>query len=444
MTTPARGRDVKDCLTPGPRGLASAPLDARAIARGVPLHAGPAPLSPAWTVGVRALCAAALAPYMHAAYRIRGWGRLPFRRGPTLVVSNHVHDLDTVAMVMRLSIDGPWRDPIFVAVSRRLFEPGYMAVRAPRLARWLSRSDWSPFFRSLGFLPIENELRARPLASLAWPVYQARASLRLGDVFDDAACRALGPAAAEAPLGDVWSARCGRLARTRVTLEALREPHRSEVRLLTRRQVAEDIARMQDVLRGGGTLHIMPEGGPSPDGRLHRLRAGLWTLLPLARVYLAPISYDPFLGRRLSILYRVIPLPESSDVAAELAAARPVTVSQLLAAWLSERGAGETFSEAEALEAVAAQMDALPAPAFVDPALRRRPGQVVRAALAALLRLRLLRRTRGRYGWGDRRTHPKFPAVRDIIAHQSRFFAETRDALARISPRETPGEHRRT
>jgi hypothetical protein len=394
---------------------------------------------------VRALCAAALTPYMHAAYRIRGWGRLPFRRGPTLVVSNHVHDLDTVTMVMRLSIAGPWRDPIFVAVSRRLFEPGYMAARAPRLGRWLSRSDWSPFFRSLGFLPIENELRARPLASLAWPVYRAHGNLRLGDVFDSAACRALGPAAAAAPLGDLWSARRrGRALQTRVTLEALREPYRSEVRLLTRRQIAEDLVRMQEVLRGGGTLYITPEGGPSPDGRLHRLRAGLWTLLPLARVYLAPISYDPFLGRRLSILYRVIPLPESNDVAAELAAARPVTVSQLLAAWLSEHSADEAFSEAEAVEAVTAQMDALPAPAFIDPALRREPGQVVRAALAALLRLRLLRRTRARYGRGDRRTHPKFPAVRDIIAHQSLFFAETRDALAQISPRGSAAEHRRT
>lgn len=388
------------------------------------------PLSPAWGVPLRAGLALILSPYMHIAYRIRGWGRLPFRRGPTLVVSNHVHDLDTVTMVMRLSLAGPWRDPIFVAVSRRLFEPGYMAVRAPRLRRWLSRSNWSPFFRALGFLPIENELRSRPLRSLAWTVQRVRGDLPVREVFTEVVERTLGPTAEHLRLGDILNARFFDAAQVHFTLGALREPYRSEVRALTRRQVEADLARLQAVLRGGGTLYIMPEGGPSPDGRLRRLKAALWTLAPLGRIYLAPISYDPFLGRRLSVLYRVIPLSGSRDVATALAAARPVTVSQVLAEWLSRIEAGDAFSAGEAIHAVGSRLDALPPVAFIDPLLRRRPERVVRAALQTLVRLRVLRRRRGRYALTNHRTHHKFPWVPDILAHQARVFAETREALA--------------
>jgi hypothetical protein len=428
---------VADRSPAGLRGRASPVPEDRALSaddhsidEAVPRPA-PVSLSPAWGVPLRAGLALILPLYMHLAYRIRGWGRLPFRRGPTLVVSNHVHDLDTVTMVMRLSLAGPWRDPIFVAVSRRLFEPGYMAVRAPRLRPWLSRSDWSPFFRALGFLPIENELRSRPLVSLAWAVRREHGNLPLPDVFTDDARRVLGPAAEYLRLEDVTDARYFDAAQTHLTLEALREPYRSEIRLATRRQVEDDLARMQSVLRGGGTLYIMPEGGPSPDGGLRRLRGALWALAPLGRVYLAPISYDPFLGRRLSILYRVIPLGGSGDVATALASTRPVTVSQVLAEWLDQRATGEAFSETEAIRAVRSRLDALPPLAFIDPPLRRRPEQVVRAALRTLVRLRLLRCRQGRYGLTGHRTHRKFPWVPDIITHQVRCFAETRNALAR-------------
>jgi hypothetical protein len=397
------------------------------------------PLSPPWTVALRGLVAGILAPYMHAAYRIRGWGRLPFRRGPTLVVSNHVHDLDAVAVVVRLTLAGPWRDPVFVAVSRRLFEPGYMAVRAPRLTRWLSRSDWSPFFGCLGFLPIENELRERPLASLAWSIGRAHGDVPLSEVLEEAVVRALDPDLARARTGDVLRPDLFHRAQVRVPLEALREPYRSELLQRTRVQVEEDLGRMREVLRRGGTLYIAPEGRPSPDGRLHRLRDGLWALLPLAPVYLAPISYDPFLGRRLSLLFRVLPLPPSADVATMLKAARPVTVSQLLAAWLSRRREGEPFAPADALRGVSALLAALAPHAFVDPALRRDPEGLTRAALGTLLRLGLLRPSPGGLARGDRRRHPKFPAVDDIVAHQAAMFRDTCEALGQVRPAGSPG-----
>ena len=126
---------------------------------------------------LQAFAMALITPIYMSTYRIRGWGRLPKRRGATLLINNHQHGLDTTALIMRLSVQGPWMQPIYMAGSRRLFEPGFMEVSAPWIAYLLHFVDWAWMFRMLGVLPIENELRRRSLASFAWSVYTRHGDL---------------------------------------------------------------------------------------------------------------------------------------------------------------------------------------------------------------------------------------------------------------------------
>ncbi|TAM58918.1 MFS transporter [bacterium] len=384
------------------------------------LSVGARPLSPLWGMALRLVSVCAMTPYVHAAYRVRGWGRLPFARGATLVIANHQHDLDTMAVVLRLTLDGPWRHPVFAAASRRLFEPGFMALRIRWLERLLRRLDSTTLFGLLGMLPIENQLYARPLASMALGVRLRHGDVALGSVFR-AGALALLPAAAHR-LRDLERPALFYAVRASVQLSQLRQPYRGEMLAELRAQVESDLERLAEVLRRGGTLFLTPEGRHTLDGSLSRLRGALRRLAPLGDVRIAAISYDPLLGRRLSLLYRVIAPADRGNLEASLAVARPVTVSQLLSDWLAERV--QPFTPQEAVDAVAERLRALPALLFVDPVLRARPMAVVRAALATMRRLGMLRATGGRLRLVVR-SHPKFPGVDDVVAFQARFFRET-------------------
>lgn len=369
----------------------------------------------------------AMMPYVNTAYRIRKWGRLPFRRGPTLVIANHQHDLETMAIVMWLSFEGPWRDPTFAASGRRMFEPGFLAQRIPWLAPVLRRVDATPLFRALGLDPIENELGSRPFSSFAAGVHSRHGDLLLDDVFEVAALEHAGLRGGR--ISDLLTARHVRNARTYATMRDLRKPFRDEIRAETRVLLDEDLARMENQLARGATLFLTPEGRYTRDGRMGTFREAFRRLAPLADVFMTPVSYDPFRGRRLSMLFRVTGPVERSAAAHELAAARPVTVSQMLADWLSS---GATrFSFDDAVSSVNRGLRALPRGLFVDPELRGDAQRVVRDALATMTRLGFLRAEGASYRRGDRSVHPRFPAVADMLAFQARFFAETLEAERR-------------
>ena len=50
---------------------------------------------------------AIIKPYYWTAYRVRSWGRLPWRRAATLVLCNHQHDLDTNTTIVQMQLAGP-------------------------------------------------------------------------------------------------------------------------------------------------------------------------------------------------------------------------------------------------------------------------------------------------------------------------------------------------
>jgi MFS family permease len=375
-----------------------------------------------------AFAMAVIHPYYLTAYRIRGWGRLPRKRGATLLISNHQHDLDTTALIMRLAVQGPWFRPIYCAGSRRMFEPGFMDVRIRWIAAIVRLVDWSWMFRSLGILPIENELRRRSRASLAWSVHSLHGDLRLADVFAESSIRSTAGLNGDARLSSVMT-RSPLAPEDYVSVATLREPYRSEVVENTRRLVESDLARIQSVLTAGGTLYLTPEGRYTKDGRLGRFRMALDRMAPLAAAtYVLALSYDPFASDRFSLLYRVLPAQDPADLRSSLAAPRPVVISQLLATWLRRIGE-RVFSAGEALDGIGALIRDLPQSAFVDPDLAAKRGRVLAGALATMVRHGLLKEEGGAYRLGAERKHPQFPDVPDIIAHQANFLEETIAAL---------------
>ncbi|MGH7738062.1 MAG: MFS transporter [Candidatus Tyrphobacter sp.] len=373
----------------------------------VVLRIGRKPLSSIWSLPLRFAVIVSNATYLHLAYRIRGWGSFPIKRGSTLLVANHQHDLESPALVSTLSLTRrAWRDPIFSATSRRMYEPGFLAIRLH--APWLRSYNAGPLFRGIGLLPIENELSSRTIGSLAWSVAERHGRRALEDVFEERV-------ASQFPAGtttlDLWSRENFTKGQRYVRLTALREPFRREELEATRLTFDDDIARMENAVRSGGTFFITPEGHYTTTGAMLPMHGLLDRLAPLGTIYLAGVSYDVFVGRRLSMLYRIVQLENRDRLAATLAAIRPVTVSQLLARAIAERGG--TMDDAQAMIAIERALEEIPHDLFVDPELRMNPRAMTAKALVGIQNLI------------DGRRHPQFPAVEDMIAYQATFFGET-------------------
>jgi MFS family permease len=394
------------------------------------LRVGHRPLSSLWAVPLRTASVIANYAWDHLAYRVRRWGKLPRRRGPTLIVANHQHDFESPAIVTTATVEsGSWRHPVFTASSRRMYEPGFLATRLSWLSVFLRRVNAGPLFVSLGMLPIENELSSRELAAFAWAVARRHGPLPLTEIFDE---RVSSRFPAGATSSDLGRRRFFAEAHRVVRVSTVREPYRREILDETRAQVEFDLIRMEDVVRRGGTFYLTPEGHYSTDGRMLLMRGAAERLAPLATIYVVGVSYDPFVARRFSMLYQMVrygPLdPQRDDkklttLSKTLAAIRPVVTSQLLGKWLDGRD-GE-FTAGEAIAAVQAQLLALPPQLFVDPELRRSPAAMVRRALPLMTRWKILEFGDGRYRLGVVRRHPQFPFVGDIVAYQARFLEET-------------------
>ena len=393
------------------------------------LRVGRRPLSSMWGLPLRFAAVASNYVWDHIVYRIRVFGSLPRRRGSTLIVANHQHELEGQAIVATTTIrNGPWRHPLYMVNGRRMFEPGFLAVRLPFLRTVLRNYNAAPLFSTFGMMPLENQLSSREIASLAWELQGKHGPQALEVFFAD------GTAAQFAPgtrTDELLKPQNFEKAQTVVKLSALREPYRSEVLEETRRLIDEDLERMEAVVRRGATFYATPEGFYSTDGRIGRIKGVYQRLAPFATVYLFAISYDPFVSKRLSMLYRIVRLDDKSKLKEALAASRPVVLSQVLGAWL--HGRGQPFTERDAIDAVAAALRALPPQLFVDPELQRDPAKLVRAALPLMVEWHILERYRpdpgaasgSTYVLGATRRHPSFVHVADIVAYEANMLAET-------------------
>jgi hypothetical protein len=270
--------------------------------------------------------------------------------------------------------------------------------------------------------PIENELNARPFVSVAILLMQRYGDLDVKEVFLETA-RERFPQSVRT-LKDLVGAKHFSLGRTRVKLTELNETYRKEVLAMTREQVDADLAHFENLQRSGASIFLTPEGSYSGDGKLQRFRGALPRLAPLAQIWLAGISYDPFVGRRLSMLYHIVKAEADVPLEIQIKRVRPVTTSALLGMWLCSSSL-RRFSEQEACVAVETALHSLPKHLFIDPELRRRPRAMVRRALEGLLRLGIASRQGDRYELTETRRHPQFPRTADIVEYQFNFHRET-------------------
>ena len=371
---------------------------------------------------LRWLASSVVVAYYCSAYRIRGWGKLPRDPGPRLLIANHQHEIESAVIISLLNLKGLiWRHPIFTVSSRRMWEPGFLAERIPWMSPFLRTANLGWLFSSLGMQPIENELHVRPFVSVAYTLAQ-QGDLPIDAVFSESARARLGPSIAT--LKDILAPRNFGIARSRVKLTEVGEPYRKQILAFTRTQLDSDLAHFETLQRSGATIFLAPEGDYSGDGKMQRLRGALPRLAPLAQIWLCGISYDPFVGRRLSMLYRVLRSATSDPLDIQLKRTRPVTVSALLSYWLwvdPER----PFTAREARDAVRTSLEGLPRELFVDPALRMHPAATVDRALEGMRRLGVVLREGDRYRLTSTRRHPQFPRTHDIVEYQRNFHVET-------------------
>jgi hypothetical protein len=375
------------------------------------------------------------AAYYRIAYRTRGWGSLPKRRGPTLLLANHQHDIESAVIVADNSFRSfSWRWPIFTVSSRRMWEQGFFAERIP----WLTMMrgvNLGFLFEWVGMQPIENDLAARPFVSLAIALVSKHGNLPLETVFRERVTDQL-PSHVRT-LQDILDPARFSLARTFVKLNEVNEPYRAELLQLTRDELEADIAHFERLSRAGATIFLTPEGVYTIDGKMLRLRGILARLAPLAQIWLAGISYDPYDDRRLTMLYRVRKSVPNLPLDLQLKATRPVTTSALLCTWIVQRDVA-TFTFDDARRGVVALLASLPSSAFVVPELRPRLDASIRRVLSNMQRLGTIRFENRAYTVTHARRHPLFPKTVDMIAYQANFHAETLEGL-----RECGSDHAR-
>jgi hypothetical protein len=369
--------------------------------------------------------------YLPAKMRVRQWGALPVPRGPTVLITNHQHVDEGETVYARTFLRDP-HIPLVAVNSRRTFETGFFAARLPWTAPLTRRLNPSWLWHQFGLLPIENHLHSRALISLAEEVRAKHGNIALEAILPDEVVATLDLRGCR--LADLWKPKHFARAQATVKLANLKQPYRRESLEHFRATMAADIAAVVERVRAGATFYVTPEGDFSHDGRMRPMRNGLTDAVTgVADPWLCAIAYDPFRGRRLSMLYRIVPPADPGDLGTSLAAARAVTASAVLATYLS--AAEGPFAAADARANVRAHLAALPANVFVDPELARDPDAVVSEALSVLVRRGMLAADGTRYRLTNARADARFPHVADMVTYQRNMLEETLAAAERLARR---------
>ncbi|WP_026960809.1 MFS transporter [Alicyclobacillus herbarius] len=411
--------------------------------------------SPWWGAPLRVFVSALVAGYVRLAYRVRFFDRIPKMSGPTLVISNHQHDLEGMVIPAWLTLRTGWRHPIHYVASQRLFEPGFLAFRGPNWLRpLLYRLNLHRLFPILGLVPIENQPLARPIHSYAYEARTLLGDVPLSQVFTDAWLARLN-LPGHVRLSALWGRRWAERGQIRAPMTCLVPEVRKQLRVGQRARIERQLAEIRMVFESGRTLYLTPEGRYSQDGKMTRFRQSYNELAPWARaLYAFALSYDPYLNRRLTLYIRIVSIPahlrtDVDAVNALLAAARPVTVSQLICTWLSKLPSGTVFALEEACAGFRQVLCALPPGAQLVPEVADEgqlgPHLVPEAvekthlteATARVLRGMIRQGSLERFGAGGFRLqtchrHEKFPDVEDMIHFQATVLSETCEALVYI------------
>jgi MFS family permease len=402
----------------------------------VVLGVGARPVVPWWGTPLRILAAFFVWSLTHAQNRVRSWGRFPAHCGGSLIVANHQIEIDLMEPMATFVLTAGWRTPVLTASAKLMYEPGFLAMRLPRLRRLLHGANFGWLFEGLGLLPLENELHSRSIARWAWAVERRHGVLKLSEVFKPAFMQESG--LPDLTTRELFSTRWfARAQQVTARLSDLQVAYRKEEFDDMRAGVEQDMERIERALARGASFFVTPEGDYPASGKMLPFR-GIWPRLHprVKRVFLCAVAYDPFRGRRLSQLYRIVELRDRDRVVEELKAARPVTTSALLAPWLLDQGG--VFTLADALAAARRLLADLPMSLFVDPELRGTPERCVREALAGLCGLAIVSKRTNGFMLTDNRQHPDFPGS-DVLEFEANVLGETIAAVRETSGPTTLG-----
>jgi len=339
--------------------------------------------------------------FSNLAFRVRTLAaeRLRIRPG-TIIAITHRRETDVPLMCPPLLFGSPMHlDPALrmsFASRQDLFEPGFFAgfprsVPAP-LRRALWRIDVSRYLHMVKMLPVRSAALIRLV-----DVVRLDPDLAL-DAFPEPVARGFRRRAAD--LGLPEPRRVAELDRgeygdllwqTFTRAELPGEPFETAWRRHGA-LAAGDFRGLVDAVRGGGVLHLYPEGRPSPDGEIGPLQRGLMALVRRARpTWIQPvgIAYDPLTPRRTHAFVSFgEPFPPPEDdiervVLERLKLAVPLTAGQVVAAELVEGGQPGEQALDRAVEA-AREEGRNVAPELATPAGRwRRVAEAVEAARSA-------------------------------------------------------------
>jgi 1-acyl-sn-glycerol-3-phosphate acyltransferase len=286
--------------------------------------------------------------YSNAAFRVVVLGPRRFRLEPrTLIVSTHRRETDVPVIAPLLYFGGRlWRhrdERMSFAARDDMFLPGFFAGfppdLSPRARRLLFPVGVGRFLPRVQVHPISSASVAR-----AGELLHSRPDSPLEDVV---------PAA----LADAFRARSGDrgLPSPRRSRDVLRSEYADLLwRSVTREEAqaldgfwgaraataSADFRRLVELVRGGGSLLVFPEGRPSPDGEIGPLRRGLSALARRAQPdWFLPIglAYDPLRRGRTCVFVTLGPRvePPGEDVETAtlelLRRATPFTCGQYVA-----------------------------------------------------------------------------------------------------------------
>jgi hypothetical protein len=325
--------------------------------------------------------------YSNASFRVVGLGPRRFRLEPrTLIVSTHRRETDVPVIGPLLYFGGRlWRhrdERMSFAARDDMFLPGFFAGfppdLSPRARRLLFPIGVRRFLPRIKVHPISSASVAR-----AGELIRSRPESPLEDVVP-------------ASLADAFRARSGQraLAPPQRSGEVLRHEYADLLwRPVTREEAPDlddfwgaraatasaDFRRLVELVRGGGSLVVFPEGRPSPDGEIGPLRRGLSALIRRARpARLLPIAlaYDPLRRGRTRVVVTVGPPvePPAEDVEPAtlelLRLATPLTCGQYVAHELVAGRHPDAEGLGDAVERARAQQRPVD-PELLDPERRR-------------------------------------------------------------------------
>jgi hypothetical protein len=335
--------------------------------------------------------------YTHAAFRVRVLGPRDFRLDPgTLIVTTHRRESDVPVICPPLYFGARlWRhrtERMNFSARDDMFLPGFFAGfppgLSPRARRLLYPLGVGRFLPRVQVHPISSASTAR-VGELA----RYRPDAPLDDLLPAEAVSAFSERASErgrpSPVlgGDVLRGDYADLLWRAVD----REEAPSLDHFWARRaaQATSDFRELVDLVHGGGSLVVFPEGRPSPDGEIGPLRRGLSALVRRARpTWFLPmaLAYDPLGPGRTRVFVALGPRVEPPDgdiEAATLALLRrstPLTCGQFVAHELVGGRKPDAGSLGDAVDEARAEGRPVD-PDLLDPG--RRAGLLAEALAAA-------------------------------------------------------------